>query len=145
MQEVNPEKPYWYRYFHGWKFTPKGPLCKKMCHAFYMDKFHTVNLTSITLHGNASVEPAYKSWLLGSADSVLQHCPPAVPQMVAVLRPTTTITIDDLDSNHITPTTTSDDVPTLPITIQPVPSPPHTALNTTYASWSASPTPTIPP
>jgi hypothetical protein len=63
MQDVNPEKPYWYCYFHGWNFTHKGLLSKKMRHAFDVDKLHAVNPTSTTPHGNASVEPAYKFWL----------------------------------------------------------------------------------
>lgn len=63
MQDVNPAKPYNYCYFHGWNFTHKGLLCKKMRQAFDMDKLHAVNPTSTTPHGNASVEPAYKSWL----------------------------------------------------------------------------------
>jgi hypothetical protein len=58
MQDVNPEKPYWYCYFHGWNFTHKGLLWKKIRHAFNMDKLHAVNPTSTTPHGNASVEPA---------------------------------------------------------------------------------------
>ena len=41
----------------------KGLLSKKMRQAFDMDKLHAVNPTSTTPHGNASVEPAYKSWL----------------------------------------------------------------------------------
>jgi hypothetical protein len=63
MQDFNPDKPYWYWYFHGWNSTHKGLLCKKMRQAFDMDKLHAVNPTSTTPHGNASVEPAYKSWL----------------------------------------------------------------------------------
>ena len=47
----------------GTNFTHKGLLCKKMRQAFDMDKLHAVNPTSTTPHGNASVEPAYKSWL----------------------------------------------------------------------------------
>jgi hypothetical protein len=63
MQDINPDKPYYYCYFHGWNFTHKGLICKKMHQAFDMDKLHAVNPTSTTPHGNASVEPAYKSWL----------------------------------------------------------------------------------
>ena len=63
MQDVNPDKPYRYCFFHGWNFTHKGLLCKKMRHAFDMDKLHAVNPISTTPHGNASVEPAYKSWI----------------------------------------------------------------------------------
>ena len=59
---------------------------------------------------------------------------------------TTTVTIEDLDPNTITPTTTSNHVPTRPLTIQPVSPLPHTAHNTTRVSWVAdSSTPTLPP
>jgi hypothetical protein len=63
MQDVNPDKSYCYCYFHGWNFTHKGLICKKMHQVFDMDKLHAANPTSTTLHGNAFVEPAYKSWL----------------------------------------------------------------------------------
>ncbi len=72
--------------------------------------------------------------------------PPAVPQRVASNNPPTTVTIDDLDSENSTPTSTSAHVPTFPLTILPGPPLPHTELNTTYSAWSADPpTPTLAP
>ncbi len=38
-------------------------LCKKLRYAGEPDKQHAVNPTSTTPNGNASVEPAYKSWI----------------------------------------------------------------------------------
>jgi hypothetical protein len=144
MQDVNPDKPYSYCYFHGWNFTHKGLLCKKMRQAFDMDKLHAVNPTSTTPHGNASVEPAYKSWLWGRAYSALQHCPPAVPQRVVSFGPTTTVTIDELDSDSPTPSTTYDHVPTTALPIHPD-TPPLTALTITNAALSAEPPTSTPP
>ncbi len=58
--------------------------------------------------------------------------------------PTTTVTIDELDSDNPTLPTTYDHAPTTTLTIQPH-SPPHTALATTNTAVSADPpTPTLP-
>ncbi len=60
--------------------------------------------------------------------------------------PTTTVIIEDLDSNTITPTLTSNHVPTPPLSIHPVPTLPPTARNTFRVSWAAdSSTQPLPP
>jgi len=58
--------------------------------------------------------------------------------------PTTTVTIDEIDSDNHTLLTTNNHVLTTALTIHP-PAPPRTALNTTNTAVSPNPpTPTLP-
>ena len=55
-------KPYFYCHFHGWNFSHRGIACKKLMRLNDHTKLHADVPTSTTPHGNAAVEPAYKSW-----------------------------------------------------------------------------------
>jgi hypothetical protein len=55
-------KPYSYCHFHGWNFSHRGITCKKLINIGDNAKLHADVPTATTPHGNASVEPAYKSW-----------------------------------------------------------------------------------
>jgi hypothetical protein len=58
----NATKPYCYCHFHGWNFSHRGIACKKLIRLGDQTKLHADVPTATTPHGNASVEPAYKSW-----------------------------------------------------------------------------------
>ena len=61
--EHNPDRPYLYCWFHGWNFSHRGNACKRIIKSRDPTRLNATSPTSTNPHGNAFVEPAYKSWL----------------------------------------------------------------------------------
>jgi hypothetical protein len=60
--DVNPATPYLYCWYHGWNFTHRSHVFKKIKGPSSWQQLQATSPTSTTPYGNTAVEPPYKSW-----------------------------------------------------------------------------------